>query len=74
MYHAIEFVADVWADLEGGSRPMEQVLLSRGTRLRARVQPRVVPGRYGPVEAADLYFEDGTIVRLMPFALFSFAD
>ncbi len=75
MGHTIEFVADVWADREGSSRrPLERVLLRRGTRLRVRVRPCIVWGWHGPVEAADLTFEDGTVIRGMPFALFAFPD
>jgi hypothetical protein len=72
--HTIEFVTDVCAEREGGGQPVERVLLRRGTRLRVGVRPRLVQGRYGPVEAADLTFEDGTVVRRMPFAHFAFPD
>jgi hypothetical protein len=75
VYHVIAFVAGVWADREWDSRrPAERVLLRGGSRVRAQVRPRILAGRYGPVEAADLFFEDGTVVRKMPFALFAFAD
>ncbi len=76
MYHLIEFVADWWADLERGPRqPLEQVLIRRGARRRAQVRPHVVE-REGepPVETADLFFEDGTATRGVPFAAITFPD
>jgi hypothetical protein len=46
--------------------------ISRGSRLRAQVKPYVVDTEGGPVEVADLFFEDGTATRGVPFALFCF--
>jgi hypothetical protein len=75
VYYTIEFVADWQGDLErGDARPLERVLLSAGTRKRARLRPLVLEACFGPVEVADLFFEDGSVVRGVPFALFAFAD
>ncbi len=46
--------------------------MKKGTRVRAQVKPYVVEADDGPVEVADLFFEDGTATRAVPFALFSF--
>jgi hypothetical protein len=34
----------------------------------------VVRGRRGPVEVADLLFEDGSRAHTVPYAAFTFAD
>jgi hypothetical protein len=71
----IEFVSDWRADLERrSSQRMEQGLFSRGTRCCAEVRPRITEQDSGPMETADLYFDDGTIARRVPFAAFAFAD
>jgi hypothetical protein len=75
MYHAIRFVANLWLDLERSPRlPLERLLLRRGTCVRAQLQPHVLETPDGLVEAADLFFDDGTTVRGVPFAAFCFAD
>jgi hypothetical protein len=75
MYHVIEFVENWWAELERApGQPLERVLLRRGARRRAQVRPHVVARRGGPVEAADLLFEDGTATRDVPFACITFPD
>ena len=73
MYHQIEFVSDVQADVEISPRhPLERLLLRRGSRRRAQVRPYVVEAADGPAEVADLFFDDGTATRRVPFACFSF--
>ncbi len=75
MYHVIEFVKDWWADLEREpGRPVERVLLVRGSRLRAELRPRVIEAECGPVEAADLLFEDGSVARGVPYAFLTFVE
>jgi hypothetical protein len=75
MYHTITFVEDCWIDLEQSLRqPLERVLLRTGTRVAAQLKPYVVDGGCGPVEVADLFFEDGSTARCVPFARFSFVD
>jgi hypothetical protein len=73
MYHTIEFAVDFLADLEISPKlRLERLLLRKGTRLQAQIRPSVVEGEDGPVEVADLFFEDGTATRTVPFACFSF--
>jgi hypothetical protein len=73
--HVVEFVIDWWAELEwGNGRPLEQVLLRRGTRRSAVVRPRILRQGNAPIEAADLFFDDGTIARGVPFAAFTFVE
>jgi hypothetical protein len=75
MYHAIRFTAEVDVHLE--TRPKkrpERVHIEKGARLRAQVKPQVVETPDGPVEVADLFLEDGTAARRVPFACFCFLD
>ncbi len=75
MYHAIRFTAEVDAHLEiSPKKPPERIHIFNGTRLRAQVRPHVVETPDGPAEVADLFLEDGTATRLVPFACFSFLD
>ena len=60
MYHVIEFFTDFVADLEvSRQKRLERVLIRKGSRLRAQLKPYVVETVHGPVEVADLHFEDG---------------
>jgi hypothetical protein len=73
VYHAIVFNADVWLDLERSPRDLlERVLFLGGCRCRAQLRPHILETAAGPVEAADLYFEDGTTARGVPFECFAF--
>jgi hypothetical protein len=75
MYHALKFDASLWADLERSPKqPLERVELRRGSRRRAQLRPYVVETPQGPVEVADLFFEDGSTVRAVPFAAFAFDE
>jgi hypothetical protein len=75
MYHTIEFAVEFTADLEiSPKHPLERMLLRRGTRLKAQIKPYVVESEDGPVEVADLFFEDGAATRTVPFANFSFVE
>jgi hypothetical protein len=75
MYHTVEFAADLWLDIERSAKqPLERVLVRAGTRHRAQVRPHIVETPSGPVEVADLFFEDGTATRGVRFSRFSFAD
>jgi hypothetical protein len=75
MYHTIQFAFDLWVDLEvSPKQPLERLLLRRGTRVIAQLRPHVVETAGGPVEVADLFFEDGTATRGIPFACFSFVE
>jgi hypothetical protein len=75
MYHTIEFAVEFVADLERSPKHrLEQLLVPRGTRLRAQLKPSVVETAGGPVEVADLFFEGGTATRTVPFAYFAFVE
>jgi hypothetical protein len=75
MYHSILFTGDLLVDVEvSPRRPLEHLLIRAGTRLRSQVKPYVVETDSGPVEVADLFFEDGTTTRRVPFACFLFAE
>ncbi len=75
MYHTIHFAAEYVIDVEVSRRqPLERMLIRAGTKLRAQIRPYVVETADCPVEVADLYFEDGTVSRMVPFACFSFAE
>jgi hypothetical protein len=75
MYHTLEFAFDLWVDLERspGDR-LERLPLRQGERRHAQLRPHVVELPTGPVEAADLFFDDGTAARGVPFACFAFVD
>jgi hypothetical protein len=75
MYHRIEFARAVLAerDLPGyGRKP--QVVIEKGSRLKAEIQPYVVESVMGPIEVADLLLDDSTIARRVSFASFRFLD
>jgi hypothetical protein len=73
MYHTIQFLEDFTADLEiSPKHRLERILLRRGDCVRAQLRPYVVVTASGPVEVADLFIEDGTTARGVPFACFSF--
>jgi hypothetical protein len=75
MYHTIEFGVELVADLEVSPKDrLECLVVYEGTRLQAQLKPYVVESEDGPVEVADLFFEDGTATRRVPFACFSFAE
>ncbi len=75
MYHTILFLTDLHVDLEVSPRhPLERVLLRRGSRSRVQLRPHIIENADGPIEVADLFFEDGTATRAVPFDSFSFAD
>jgi len=62
-------------DLERSPKhPLERVLLRRGTGRRVQLRPFVQESADGPMEMADLYFEDGTVARSVPFGCFSFVE
>jgi hypothetical protein len=75
MYHTIEFTAEFSGDLEiSRKQPLERIRLRSGTRVRVQIRPRVLETPDGPLEVADLFFEDGTATRGVPFASFAFLD
>jgi hypothetical protein len=75
MYHKLEFAVDFTVDLETSPQDgLQRMLIRKGTRLQAQVKPYVIESEDGPVEVADLFFEDGTATRMIRFAWFSFLD
>jgi hypothetical protein len=75
MYHTIEFDEALTVDLEiSRKQPLERVSIRRGSRLRAQLKPYVVESDDGPTEVADLFFEDGSVTRGVPFAFFCFVE
>jgi len=75
MYHTIRFAVEFVADLEvSPKQPLERVVIRKADRLQAQVRPYVVETQQGPAEVADLFFEDGTTARKVPFRCFAFVD
>jgi hypothetical protein len=75
VYHTIAFAVDFVANLEvSRKQPLERVQIRNGDRLPAQIKPYVVETAEGPVEVADLFFEDGTATRQVPFAYFAFVE
>jgi hypothetical protein len=75
MYHTIQFAVQFTAERETSPKDrLERCLIRKGTRMRAQLKPYVEEGREGPVEVADLFFEDRTAIRGVPFAYFAFAE
>jgi hypothetical protein len=75
MYHTIEFTVDLPLTLETSpTQPLERLLMRRGVCTKAQVKPYVLETEDGPIELADLFFEDGTATRGIPFDCFIFVD
>jgi len=75
MYHTIKFGVEFQCDLEiSPKHRLERLLIQKGTRLQAHLKPYVVESEDGLVEVADLFFEDGTATRMVPFACFAFVE
>ncbi|HYT88183.1 MAG TPA: hypothetical protein VEL76_05650 [Gemmataceae bacterium] len=73
MYHTIEFTTEFTGDREiSRKQPLERVLFKIGTQVPVQLRPYVVEAEDGPVEVADLFFEDGTATRQVPFSYFRF--
>jgi hypothetical protein len=75
MYHTIEFATELMVDLETSAKePLDRLWIQPGVRRRAQIKPFVMQTSRGPIEVADLFFEDGTATRTVPFFCFSFVD
>jgi hypothetical protein len=75
MLHTIEFRVSGLVQLEMPGKVMPvQVLMERGTRVRARIKPYVIESDKGPIEVADLLSDDGSAARAVRFAHFRFID
>jgi hypothetical protein len=75
VYHTIQFAAEFVAlpDISP-THHRRRALIRKGDRLKAQVHPYVTETDEGPVEVADLFFEDGTTTRRVPFAYFAFVE
>jgi hypothetical protein len=75
MYHAIEFCSAFIADLEvSPNQRLERLRIRKGTRARVHLLPYVEETPRGPVEVADLCFDDGTLVRQVRYERFRFVE
>jgi hypothetical protein len=75
MYHTIQFGAEFVAfpDISPKHHRL-RALIRKGDRLKAQVRPYVVETKRGPAEVADLFFEDGSMTRRVPFRCFVFVE
>ena len=75
MYHTIEFAVECWIDVEiSPKHRLERMRVEKGARVKARVRPYVMETANGPVEACDLFFEDGSATRQVRCGCFTFVD
>jgi hypothetical protein len=75
MYHTLEFAVECTTDLEISPKHyLERLLIQAGRQIRAQIKPYVVETEDSIVEVADLFFEDGTTTRQVPFHYFRFVE
>ncbi len=75
MYHTLQFNLELTVDLEiSPKKPLERLRIQRGSRRRAQIKPYVIETSDGPTEVADLFFDDGTATRQVPFECFCFVE
>jgi hypothetical protein len=75
MYHTIESITEFTVDLEiSPKHPLERLRICQGTYMKAQLRPHVVEKNGELEEVADLFLEDGTVIRAVPFALFRFVE
>ncbi len=75
MYHTIEFNLTGMIDIEvSRKQPLERLCVERGTRMRVQLRPYVLEAADGPTEVADLFLENGSVTRAVPYSFFAFAD
>jgi hypothetical protein len=75
VYHPIEFTTGCIIRVQPPGRDvLAPVFILPGTRVRAEIWPAVVETAGGPVEVAELTFEDGCRAPLLPYACFAFVD
>jgi hypothetical protein len=73
--HLIEFSVAFTTDLEVSPKQrLERLRIQEGTRAWVGLRPYVVQTPGGPIEVADLYFEDGTVARQVRFEQFRFVE
>jgi hypothetical protein len=75
MFHHIEFCLATIAEVQ---RPedalMQRLVIREGERLVVQCKPHVEESADGPVEVADLYLEEGSILKAVRYAAFRFLD
>ncbi|HKD38517.1 MAG TPA: hypothetical protein VKB78_17005 [Pirellulales bacterium] len=75
MIHPIEFRRQVFADIDlPDDKFSQRVIIKEGTRLAADIKPYVTESTDGPVEVADLVFEDGSVARAVRYSAFQFVE
>jgi hypothetical protein len=75
MFHAIEATAAFTVDrVRSPKKSKERLEIPKGTRLRAQIRAHVAETEDGPVEVADLLFEDGAALCGVPYAYFRFVE
>lgn len=75
MYLLIEFNTAFTADLEiSPKQRLERLRVRKGTRAYVGLRPYVVETAGELDEVADLFFEDGTVTREIPFERFRFVE
>lgn len=75
MYHLIEFNTAFTADLEiSPKQRLERLRVRKGTQAYVCLRPYVVETAGELDEVADLFFEDGTVTRQVPFERFRFVE
>ncbi len=75
MFHTIQFTAEFVALPEVvPQQSQRRVLFRKGDRLQAQLRPYVIETKRGPVEVADLIFEDGSMARRVPYRYFAFVE
>jgi len=73
--HHIEFCTAFTTDLEILPKQwLERLRVLKGMRAYASLHPYVLETAEGPVELADLCFDDGTVARQVRFERFRFLE
>jgi hypothetical protein len=75
MRHLIECCTAFTADLAISPRQrLERLRVQKGTRVYASLRPYVVETAAGPVEMADICFDDGAVAHQVRFEWIRFVD
>jgi hypothetical protein len=75
VFHTIEFRAGFTADVAVSARQrLERVRIRKGTQVCVHLMPRIIETTQGPVETADICFEDGSVAHAVPFEVFRFVE
>ena len=75
MFHLIKFNTDAHVDVEISPRHrLKHLRIRAGTIARVILRPHIAEAAAGPVEVADLFFQDGIATRHVPFKKFRFIE